>query len=139
VAHGGVYVWKDGRDTSDTFHALLEYPEGFLFDWGMGLGNSAGVHFTIHGTKGTMDLEQWTVSPAGGRDSSIQRGPIPSEADRSHMGNWLGCLRSRKRPNADIEFGHQHAVATIMAAEALWTGRRQTYDRMTRSITAGSR
>ena len=136
VAHGGVYVWRDGRDTSDTFHALLEYPERFLFDWGMGLGNSAGVHFTIHGTKGTMDLERWTVSPAGGRDSNIQPGPIPREADQSHMGNWLDCLRSRKDPNADIERGHQHAVATIMAAEALWTGRRQTYDPTTRTIAA---
>jgi predicted dehydrogenase len=136
VAHGGVYVWKDGRETSDTFHALLEYPEGFLFDWGMGLGNSAGVHFTIHGAKGTMDLEKWSVSPQGGRDTSIQAGPIPSDPDQSHMGNWLECLRSRKRPRADIECGHQHAVATIMAAEALRTGRRHSYDRSTRTLTA---
>lgn len=136
VAHGGVYVWKDGRDTSDTFHALLEYPEGFLFDWGMGLGNSAGVHFTLHGTRGTMDLEKGTLSPQGGRDSAIQEGPIQSVPDQSHMGNWLACLRSRANPNADIVCGHQHAVATIMAAEALRTGRRQSYDRSTRSITS---
>lgn len=137
VAHGGVYVWKDGRDTSDTFHALLEYPQGFLFDWGMGLGNSAGVHFTLHGTKGTMDLEQWTVSPEGGRDSAIQRGPIPKEPDQSHMGNWLECLRSRRAPNADIQCGHQHAVATILAATAFETGRRQKYDPERRTISPG--
>jgi predicted dehydrogenase len=134
VAHGGVYVWKDGRHTSDTFHALLEYPEGFLFDWGMGLGNSSGVHFTIHGTQGTMDLEKWTISPEGGRDSSIQPGPIPTQPDQSHMGNWLDGLRSRKQPHADITCGHQHAVATIMAAEALRTGHRQTYDPTVRRI-----
>jgi predicted dehydrogenase len=137
VAHGGVYVWKDGRQTSDTFHALLEYPEGFLFDWGMGLGNSAGVHFTIHGTQGTMDLEKWTVSPEGGRNSSIQAGPIPREPSQSHMGNWLECLRSRQRPNADIQLGHQHAVATIMTAMALQTGQRQRYDPAKRTIAAG--
>ena len=136
VAHGGVYVWKDGRDTSDTFHALLEYPEKFLFDWGMGLGNSAGVHFTIHGTKGTMDLENWTISPEGGRGSSLESGSIKAAPDESHMGNWLQCLRSRQRPNADIQYGHQHAVATIMAASALETGRRQTYDPVNRSVTS---
>ena len=135
VAHGGVYVWKDGRDTTDTFHALLEYPEGFLLDWGMGLGNSAGVHFTLHGTKGTMDLERWTVSPEGGRDSAIQRGPIPPEADQSHMGNWLDSLRSRQAPNADIQCGHQHAVATILTATAFATGLRQKYDPAARTIT----
>ncbi len=137
VAQGGVYVWKDGRDTSDTFQALLEYSEGFLFDWGMGLGNSSGVHFTIHGTKGTMDLEKWTVSPEGGRNSGFQAGPIPKEPNQSHMGNWLACLRSRGRPNADIQFGHQHAVATIMTAQALQTGQRQKYDPVQRTIVPG--
>ncbi len=137
VANGGVYVLKDGRDTSDTFHALLEYPEGFLFDWGMGLGNSSGVHFGIHGTKGTMDLEKWTISPEGGRNSTIQAGPIPPEPNQSHMGNWLQCLRTRQRPNADIEFGHQHAVATIMTAMALQTGLRQKYDPVKRAIVTG--
>lgn len=137
VAHGGTYVWKDGRQHTDTFHALLDYPEGFLFDWGMGLGNSSGVHFTIHGTQGTMDLEKWTISPEGGRGSTIQAGPIPAERNQSHMGNWLSCLRTRQRPNADIQYGHQHAVATIMTAQALESGRRQKYDPATRTISAG--
>lgn len=137
VANGGVYVWNDGRDTSDTFLALLEYPEGFLFDWGMGLGNSSGVRFTIHGTNGTMDLEKWTVSPEGGLHTTVQAAPIKAEPNQSHMGNWLQCLRSRQRPNADIQFGHQHAVATIMTATAFQTGQRQRYNPLARTISAG--
>lgn len=136
VAHGGVYVWRDGRDTQDTFQALLEYPEGFLFDWGMGLGNSTGVHFTVNGTQGTLDLEKWTVAPDG-RQSKLVAGPIGAEPKQSHMGNWLQCLRSRQRPNADIQFGHQHAVATIMAARAFQTGQRQKYDPVARTIEQG--
>lgn len=137
VALGGNYVWKDGRDTTDTFHALLDYPEGFLFDWGMGLGNSAGTHFNVFGTKGTMDLEKWTVSPEGGKSTPLINGQVPSEHGPSHMENWLDCLRSRARPNADIQFGHQHAVATIMAATALQSGQRQKYDPAKRTIAAG--
>jgi predicted dehydrogenase len=136
VAHGGVYVWKDGRDTQDTFMGLLEYPEGFLFDWGMGLGNSSGVHFTVHGTQGTLDLEKWTMAPDG-RQSKLAAGPIIAEPKQSHMGNWLQCLRSRQRPNADIQFGHQHAVATIMTARAFQTGQRQKYDPVARTIEQG--
>jgi hypothetical protein len=41
------------------------------------------------------------------------------------------------RPNADIAFGHQHAVATIMTASALQSGQRQNYDPASRTITAG--
>jgi hypothetical protein len=44
------------------------------------------------------------------------------------MANWLRCLRTCERPNANIQFGHQHAVATNMAATALEMGRRQKYD-----------
>jgi len=137
VALGGIYVWHDGREHTDTFHAVLDYPEGFLFDWGMGLGNSAGTHFTVHGTKGTMDLQAWTVSPAGGVDTSVQAGPIEPVPGPGHMDNWVSCLRTRQRPNADIQFGHQHAVATVMAATALQTGQRQRYDPATRRMTAG--
>jgi predicted dehydrogenase len=137
VAHGGIYVWQDGREHTDTFHALLDYPEGFLFIWGMGLGNSAGTHFTVHGTKGTMDLQAWTLSPAGGVDTTVRAGPIEPVAGPSHMENWATCLRTRQRPNADIQFGHQHAVATVLAATALRTGQRQRYDPATRQMAAG--
>jgi predicted dehydrogenase len=133
VALGGTYVWKDGREHTDTFQAVLEYPEGFLFDWGMGLGNAAGGHFRLHGTKATLDLDRWTVQPEGKREKAR---PVVAEHSSSHMENWLECLRTRKHPNADIEFGYQHVVATVMAAQALETGRRQTFDAGGRTIAA---
>ncbi len=137
VALGGIYVWKDGREHTDTFHALLEYPEAFLFDWSMSLGNSSGNHFTIHGTQGTMDLQNWTVSNAGSTSKQIETQPIPTDPGPSHMQNWLECLRSRHEPAADIQYGHQHTVATIMAACALETGLRQRYDPARRAIVPG--
>jgi predicted dehydrogenase len=137
VAHGGIYIWKDGREHTDTFHTLLDYPEGFLFDWGMALGNSAGARFSIHGTQGTLDVERWKLSPEGGRNSKIEPRDIPPEPGLGHMENWLTCLRSRQRPTADIQFGHQHVVATVLAAQALETGRRQKYDSAARTIAPG--
>ncbi|MCC6420617.1 MAG: Gfo/Idh/MocA family oxidoreductase [Gemmataceae bacterium] len=145
VALGGVYVWRDGRQHTDTFHTILEYPEGFLFDWGMGLGNSAGTQFQVFGTRGTLDIgknyctpTEMTISGAGGprgKESPARRLPIGPSQD--HMANWLECLRTRRRPAADIQFGHQHAVATIMTAAALETGRRQRYDSRKREVCPG--
>lgn len=139
VAHGGIYRWKDGREHTDTFHAVMDYPEGFLFDWGMSLTNSAGPYFTVHGPLGTYDVETSTLSGAGGAgDKKIAATrKIAPEGGESHMGNWLECLRTRKRPNADIEYGHQHAVATILAAAALETGRRHVYDAAKREMRPG--
>lgn len=139
VALGGTFVWQDGREHADTFHTLVAYPEGFLFDWGMGLGNSAGVHFNVHGTKGTLDLEKWTCSTegaAGVKAAEAAITKVTAEPAVGHMENWLQCLRSREQPVADIQFGHQHAVTTIMVATAAETGRRQTWDAKKRELVA---
>jgi predicted dehydrogenase len=135
VALGGRYVWKDGREHADTFHALLDYPEGFLLSWGMGLANSAGIHYTLHGTKGTLDAEKWTITSDGHQKFDAK--PVAAAKVASHMENWLECLRSREKPTADIEYGHQHTVATVMAATAFETGLRQKYDPAKREIYAG--
>lgn len=136
VALGGNYVWHDGREHCDTFHALLEYPEGFLFDWSMCLGNSAGTEFRVYGTGGTLDLGRNYATPTGlilssegaSQPTKLAKRAIQPDPNQDHMANWLACLRSRQRPNADIEYGHQHAVATILAARACESGRRQRYD-----------
>jgi len=145
VSNGSIYVWKDGRQHTDTFHAVLDYPEGFLFDWGFGLGNSAGCQFAVYGTDGTLVIGNdhmtpniMTISADGGRkDSKVQTQKIKPELSQSHMENWLECIRTRKRPNADIQFGHQHAAATIMAADALFKGKRMKYNVERRKIYAG--
>lgn len=138
VALGGIYVWKDGREHTDVFHALLDYPEGYLFDWCMSLTNAAGTHYTVHGLNGTIDLEKDTYSGEGGAEGKqVAAGKLESVPDENHMANWFDCIRSRKRPNADIEFGFQHSVATVMAANALETGQRMRYDREKRKAYAG--
>jgi predicted dehydrogenase len=54
VAHGGVYVWRDGRENPDTFQALLEYPEGFLVSYSTSFGNDSDSSTRIMGDKGTL-------------------------------------------------------------------------------------
>ncbi|MBI4601866.1 MAG: Gfo/Idh/MocA family oxidoreductase [Planctomycetes bacterium] len=143
VSLGGVYVWKDGREHPDTFHTLLEYPEGFLFDWAMSLGNSAGCHFTVHGTRGTLELSRSYMDPGvlalsaegGSAKDKLEPRKLLPEPGASHMANWIECVRSRGRPNADIEHGFAHMVAVTLAARALETGRRQVYDPTKREVS----
>ncbi|MEA3364373.1 MAG: Gfo/Idh/MocA family oxidoreductase [Candidatus Hydrogenedentes bacterium] len=138
VAHGGNYVWKDGREHCDVFHALVDYPEGYLFEWAMSLTNAAGTHYTVHGRYGTLDMDTGAYSGAGGeKGKEAESGKLEPPPDGDHMANWLECMRTRQRPIADIEFGFQHSVATIMAAEALHTGQRMRYDPNERRMFAG--
>jgi predicted dehydrogenase len=54
VAHGGVYTWHDGRETADTFQALLEYPKGFLVSYSTSFGNDADSFTRVMGDKATL-------------------------------------------------------------------------------------
>jgi len=168
VAHGGTYQWRDGREHSDLFRAILDYPSGplspngFMYTWCMSINNGAGTRYTIHGTQGTIDMYGTLVTPqqvydakgkaskrnvsigsnmitplGGARGTKLKAKPLPSAPNQNHMDNWLQCLRSRERANADIQYGHQHAVATIMAAAALHQGKRMKYDPDKREMLPG--
>jgi hypothetical protein len=95
----------------------------------MDLGNAAGSRFLLHGTKATMDIDNWTITPEGGtRASKPEPRMITGVPATTHMQNWLECLRSRKLPAADIQIGQQQTVAVVMSALASETGRRQEFD-----------
>jgi predicted dehydrogenase len=131
VANGGVYLWRDGRETSDVFHALLDYPKGFLVSFAMSLTNSAGTRNLWFGTKGTLDADKWVLSGEGSREKDRLPGETKIEpvAATSHMQNFIDCMRSRETPRAGIEAGFSHAVACCMASQALETGRKIRFDR----------
>ncbi len=57
----------------------------------------------------------------------------------AHMRNWMECIRSRKQPNAPVEAGYQHSIATIMANAASRTGLRATFDPATQEVLAGGK
>lgn len=130
VASGGVFLWKDGRQTSDVFHALLDYPKDFLVSFAMSLTNSAGNRNIWFGEKGIFDGDRLVFLPEGSRNPDRLTEPRKIERSRlnSHTDNWLQCIRSRQTPRADIQAGFSHAVAGTMAAAALETGRRITFD-----------
>jgi predicted dehydrogenase len=130
MAMGGVYLWKDSRQTSDVFQAMVEYNE-CLVTFSMSLTNAAGNRNLWYGTRGTLDIDGGKISGEGSRDprrlmaeTAIEKVPV-----ESHMANFLRCVRSRQTPRASVDNGFQHAVAGCMAAVSLETGRRVSFDR----------
>jgi predicted dehydrogenase len=151
VAHGGVFAWPDGRENPDTFHALLEYPKGFLFSFSTSFGNDCDSFSRIMGKNGTLiniggeGSPRWKwVEEKGNHEENpyIKREEkyvmLPGsnklaptfigDEDLSHMTNWFECLRSRKTPNASVLNGYAHSVVVIMAAQAYREGRKLYWD-----------
>jgi predicted dehydrogenase len=151
TALGGRYVIKDNREIPDTMEALWEFGGptmvGFMQLNGNGSGgNVRGAEMELRGTKGTMFISPngWEVVPEGINelprghnnpvDRSVQRQrnarktviePKSSKgsvwADAPHARNFLDCVKSRGKTNADILTGHLSTSATLIANIALRT------------------
>lgn len=130
VAKGGVYYWKDGRETEDVFHALLDYPRGVLVGFAMSLTNSEGNRNHWYGARGTLDMDRFLITGDGSKldDRVRETVRIEPESVNSHMANFIECIRGRQQPRADIQAGFSHAVAGCMAALARDSGRNIRFD-----------
>jgi predicted dehydrogenase len=52
----------------------------------------------------------------------------PRDFDDNHITNWLNCIKSRAKPNADVEIGHRSATVCHLGNIARWTGRKLRWD-----------
>jgi predicted dehydrogenase len=138
VALGGRFTWKDGRQTSDTAEYVFDFPKGWMLTFSSRLGSGPESDFEVfYGKERTLDSRDWVSRPAahtrvpGATEFTL---PKPVGKERSHVGNWIDCMRTRRTPNAPIQAGYAHAVACCLGREAERTGRRVRYDVATRRI-----
>lgn len=57
----------------------------------------------------------------------------------NHVRNWMECVRNRKQPNAPVEAGYSHSIATGMTNAAVRTGLKATFDEKTQEIMVGGK
>ena len=135
TSYGGKLVMDDIRDTPDTQEAVFKYPpRGDQPPWvltisvrwcnGRGVdGKNYGIFF--YGTEGTLYVDR------GGMEIWPEHGQqIQPEENRnwSHMDNWLECIKTRRKPVADIEYGHRSTVVPHLANISLKLGRSIRWD-----------
>lgn len=167
VANGGIYQWKDGRTNPDTLTVVFDYgpandpTTGFQVQFTSRFSNSAGETKELYYSNGGMiNLDTNEISSTGGlreREAAamglkanllspmkLEGIKVATDANTggdpltfNHIKNWMECVRSRKQPNAPIEAGYQHSIATIMANAAYRTGQRVTFDEKRQEVLAG--
>jgi predicted dehydrogenase len=57
----------------------------------------------------------------------------------NHVRNWMECIRSRKQPNAPVEAGYSHSIATIMTNAAARTSGKVTFEEKTQDVMANGK
>ncbi len=126
---GGKYVFDDDQETPDTQIATWEFPgtclvyEHRIWSNHGTEGSPFGVAF--YGDKGTLVIGEngWRVEEGDG-----SKGPASPLGQAHHIENFLACVKSRQRPNADIEIGHQSTRLCHLGNIAFRTGKRLTFD-----------
>ena len=52
----------------------------------------------------------------------------PGWIARPHIQNWIDCIKTRQRPNADVEIGHRSITVCHLANICRQLGRRLRWD-----------
>jgi predicted dehydrogenase len=144
TAVGGKYAVKDNREIPDTLQVIWEWdgPTLMLFthhDCNDSPVNAQGAEMELRGTKGTMYIHgsRWEVVPQKITEMPyFARTPVDREQERPyrpskkaviepkmakgtdstvlHARNFLECIKSRGKCNADILTGHLSTSATLI-------------------------
>ena len=126
---GGKYVFDDDQETPDTQTTLWEFPgtciayEHRIWSNHGTEGELFGVAF--YGDKGTLiiDGKGWRVEQG---DGAIGKASVDGQAH--HVQNFLDCVKSRQKPDADIETGHLSTRLCHLGNIAFRTGKKLTFD-----------
>ena len=105
---------------------LMRYPGDILMEFGGGPGGG-GVFIGEKG-KITIARGRCTSDPPELAKEPLNDPKVKLYVSKSHMGNWLECIKSRKRPAADVEIGHRSATVCHLGNIARWLGRKLKWD-----------
>ncbi len=138
---GGKYAFPDdAMETPDTQVATYDFGGfGLIWDhtigiYGANYGRGHGVAFIgEHGTL-VVDRGGWEVIPES-RGYGVKEGlaPVPVQESTGrgldlHMENFIDCIKTREKPNADIEIGAHIARFAHLGNIAYRLGRKLDWD-----------
>lgn len=148
ASHGGraikgppvLTTTHQSSDAPDHQVAIYDF-DGFTVSWehrqfagnNAEKGESVGCYF--YGTEGTFHMgwqKGWTFYPVDGRKEPIHMGPQLNEPDQQNIkelwADFLGAIRERRRPVADIEDVHYSTSVALLGMLSYKLGRGFDWD-----------
>jgi len=160
--HDGRKNWDTITIVLD-YGPLNDPSKGFQVTYSSRQTNAAGgVKEYYYSTGGMLNLDTGKVTPEGGLNARMAKemdmepfllpemtltsgaGKVSTDANTggdpettANIRNWMESVRTRKKPNADIEAGYNHSLALCMTIAAMQSGKRATFDDRTQQIVTG--
>ncbi len=132
---GGIFALRDGRQIPDTQLAAYEYGEFTLLTesalWMPYMKKTpssvrdsdkfpnwpfSSTKIEVMGTEGFMYVGRhgggWQAYDSSGE---LVRSEYGRQGDKKHQDNFIDCIRTRKKPNTDVEQGHYSVLLCHLA------------------------
>lgn len=128
---GGRYHFDDDQETPDTQVVTFDFGDKFITWEGRSCNpigfENAGFGVSFYGDKGmlTLDGGGYRILDLKGKEVARVGG---EGGDRIHLRNFIDCIRSGQKPNADIEHGHKSTLLCHLGNIAHRTGHVITCD-----------
>ena len=134
-----LFFGDDDQQTPDTMNITFEFAGGKMLQFEMRNWNPYGLEgqengVAVYGSEGFLHIGRWESGRWGYRifdakgklaeDHSLNE----DDDERSHLRNFLECIRTRKAPNAEIETGHRSSTLCHLGNIVARTGRAQVFD-----------
>jgi predicted dehydrogenase len=140
VALGGKYWLQDDSETPDTMLATYEYP-GFISSWehrsnNTELSTSRLMGINFHGSRGTLYVDRAVIRITPEKNSGLEPFEMKRVTDPHplHWTNFVDCVRTRKRPNSDIETCVKSSVTSILGNLSLRAAMRLDWDQSQQTV-----
>lgn len=134
---GTIYRWNENeRTTTDTWNAVLEYPEGLAISYCSTFSNDHYGHCEqFLGRDATLELNNEAemkiyAEREPNRTQDVEEIEVASEGDKDylHLENFFECCRTREKPNCTEVDGFHSAAAADMTIQAHFSGKKVRWD-----------
>lgn len=127
TSSGGRYRFDDDQETPDTQNVSFEFDDATIAWQGLSCASSGfglpGYAIVFHGEEGTICVNEPNYKIFDLKEKEIATGTGSGpDSVRAHQENFLSCIRSGERPNADVEDGHKSTLLCHLGNIAQRTG-----------------
>jgi len=127
--------FDDDQQTPDSMSITFDYAGGEALVFEQRIWNPYGMNeqengVAVYGTEGMIEIARW--GGKWGYRLLDRKGKVvkrdQEQGEEGHMRNFLECVRTRKKANADIEIGHASTLHAHLGNIVARTGRNVEFD-----------
>ncbi len=143
--HFDIVQWALGMDESGPVEIIppsapnAQSGVRFRYASGVPVVHTPGNGITFHGSEGRILVNRgkFESTPESLVEIPLESHKIQLQESNDHIGNWLECIVTRKRPICDVEVGARTVTVCHLANLAYWNGQRLEWDPEEESFVNG--